>query len=161
MRRGKENVKRIERSSSQIIWLAGLIEGEGCFSLSGTSPVITVGMTDRDIVARVAGLFHRKLYGPYGPYKKGNKPVWYVHVNGADAVSWMFMLYSWLGVRRCKRIREIVRVWRRGLGKSWKRGSRPMAVCHPKKPHYALTLCSACYKRKRYHSLAKGRKVKD
>jgi hypothetical protein len=40
--------------TNAIIWLAGLLEGEGNFHYNGKSQVIKLGMTDEDIVHRAA-----------------------------------------------------------------------------------------------------------
>lgn len=47
----------------EIIWLAGLLEGEGCFNYRADRKQarISVEMTDQDVLERVAGLFGTKV----------------------------------------------------------------------------------------------------
>ena len=101
-----------------IIWLAGLLEGEGCFrTMSGsTTPRIDLGMTDHDVVAKA----HRTL-GEHGKVLKCigvNKPVFKICLTGFHAAGWMMTLYPLLGGRRQKRIRSILKAWRKA---PWKR----------------------------------------
>lgn len=43
---------------TDLLWLAGLLEGEGCFNIRSDNRVrIAVEMTDKDVVERVAKLF--------------------------------------------------------------------------------------------------------
>ena len=42
--------------TKELHWLAGLLEGEGCFTFNTYSPVIMLAMTDEDEVRRAATL---------------------------------------------------------------------------------------------------------
>ena len=45
-----------------IAWLAGLLEGEGCFRLDkGKYPIIRLGMGDEDVVVRAASLMKTRV----------------------------------------------------------------------------------------------------
>jgi len=60
----------------EIGYLAGLLDGEGCFKLAKGQIVVEVTSTDKDIVERAldySGV--GVLYGPYGP-TKGGKDIW-------------------------------------------------------------------------------------
>jgi len=94
-----------------LYWLAGIIEGEGCFSLNGKSPVILVEMTDLDIIERVRALMapHVILYTITHP---GSKNSFKFQLCGTKANGWMMMLYPILGIRRRAKIREILTVWK-------------------------------------------------
>lgn len=57
-------------SDIEIAWMAGLLEGEGCFTAEGGQrarfryPRITLGMTDRDVVERASVLFDARVQAP-------------------------------------------------------------------------------------------------
>lgn len=103
-----------------IAWLAGLLEGEGCFRYHSQgkgrihpgTPGFQLQMTDRDVVAKFANLMARPLLGPYGPYAHRGKEVWACYVTGPQAVGWMMTLYPLLGERRQEKIREMISVWK-------------------------------------------------
>lgn len=111
-------------SQRDLGWLAGLLEGEGCFRWHRQirrdgrpdwfAPRILLQMTDEDIVRRaqaVVGIGH--VRGPYGPYKGGTKAHWAWTVSrNADAVGLMMTLYPLMGERRQAKIREILDAWR-------------------------------------------------
>ena len=98
--------------TAEITWMAGLIEGEGCFSINRNTPAVIVGMTDMDVVQKVANYFGSNLRGPQRR-SSSKKDVWITSVHGSKAVSWMLTLYSLLGVRRRSRIREVLSIWRK------------------------------------------------
>ena len=99
-----------------LYWRAGILEGEGSFcwhghkSRMGTSPVICIGMTDKDIIQRVARLFGRKVYGPY-KYRLEHKAIYKTRILGAKAIGWALTLYSLLGARRKQQIRTMLITW--------------------------------------------------
>ena len=120
-----------------IIWLAGLLEGEGCFSLSrGKYPIINLVMTDEDIVVRVAALTKTRVYH--------RKNYWRIEVNGPYAIMWMMTLYTLLGKRRRSAIADVIKVWREH-STNLPIGLHP--ACHPDRKLHALELCSPCYMR--------------
>lgn len=94
-----------------LYWLAGIIEGEGCFSLNGKSPVILVEMTDLDIIERVRALMapNVNLYTITHP---GSKNSHKFQLCGTRANGWMMMLYPILGTRRRAKIKDILTVWK-------------------------------------------------
>lgn len=97
-------------TTKEIAWLAGLLEGEGYFCISGSRLMIAVRMTDRDIITKVANLFgsqvqfKRKATSTY-------KSVWCAEAYGDRAISWAMTLYSLMGERRKKKIIEMIKVW--------------------------------------------------
>lgn len=99
--------------TSDLHWLAGLIEGEGCIGKAHKrprfTPCITVAMTDRDVILRVAELFKRKIYEAAPPNRKR---IFSTRVSGAEAIAWMMTLYSLMGERRKARIREAIAEWK-------------------------------------------------
>ena len=105
--------------TKDITWLAGLLEGEGCFrwlrSRHGNgkgTPTIVLAMSDEDVVKRVADLWARPVNGPYGPYRPGNLKTYKAIVFGNQAIQWMMTLYVLMGTRRRNKIQEVVQKWK-------------------------------------------------
>jgi hypothetical protein len=105
-------------SIKNLYWLAGLMEGEGHFGRQPNQIVITLAMTDRDVVMRAAGMFaighckERKL--PSGKIAY----IWHV-TNQTHAAGLMMTLLPLMGARRASKIRECLAFWqaRRGNNK--------------------------------------------
>ena len=103
-----------------IHWLAGLLEGEGCFTGNtshkgrGVTPAIQLEILDRDIAERAARLLGGRLTVKSRPPGKhcSFKPICQVRLYGAPAVGWMMTLWTLLGERRRARIVEVLKVWR-------------------------------------------------
>lgn len=110
----------MQRNTLDLIWLAGIMEGEGCFTTSTyvsptgkkhLYPRVTLCMTDEDVVRRahgVAGL--GMFYGPETPKsREGHKPTWTWKVQKkAEAIEVMGWLLPLMGARRQARIVEIL-----------------------------------------------------
>lgn len=111
--------------TKDIYWLAGLLEGEGCFKerMAGekkrrTSLVIIVAMSDRDVIQRV-----RDVTGATGKisvqHNEGSsrpgstRSLYRLVIAGRRAVGFMMTVYPLMGQRRQLRIREILQEWRR------------------------------------------------
>jgi hypothetical protein len=136
-------------SDITVAWLAGILEGEGCFEYQ-CSPGIKLGMTDRDIVERVSlALGRNRVRGPY-QYHGNKKPVFYTEIWGSSAIAWMRRLLPLMGERRSAKITAHIARWEVAPTKGHKLGSGMTALCHPEKPHYAHRKCRECYRRDRY-----------
>lgn len=104
--------------AKDLYWLAGLLEGEGCFREGHKGvgfPRLKVNMTDRDVVARAAELLGTKLHGPHARVCPSGKPAqsqYIAEVTGDAAAGWMMTLYSLLGLRRRAKIREVLSSWK-------------------------------------------------
>lgn len=104
-------------SSEEIAWLAGILDGEGSFLLNRSIvggkvylyPKIIVGMTDLDVIERVADLFGTSVYEP--PKMKDRKRLWRATIQGAGAVELMRLLRPWMSERRGEKIDELVAYW--------------------------------------------------
>lgn len=131
---------------SDIHWLAGLLEGEGSFgfyeSRGAGFLALQLGMADLDVMQRakklmgVTSLIHRR---------KANSKSTVTHycfsLRGHRAAGWMMTLYSLLGQRRQKRIRESLAQW-----KTRKSCSRLVNLCgHPDRKPAARRMCKSCY----------------
>jgi len=136
-------------TTTEIVWLAGLLEGEGSFHpANGNSINISLGMTDKDVIKKAAVLLgNAKVYTR--EVKKGAKlykTCHQIHVAGNYAAGWMMTLYPYMGTRRKERIREMLSLW-----KSRKPRYSECVNCeHKSSPHYGLGMCKACYQRDWY-----------
>lgn len=91
-------------------WLAGLLEGEGCFVI-GNSASLLLQMTDRDVVQRASEMLNSKV-SPHPRLKLNRKPLYYTAVHGSRAAAWMMTLWPFMGERRRAKILECLRYWR-------------------------------------------------
>jgi hypothetical protein len=100
----------------EIAWLAGLLEGEGCF-FAGDNGGITVQMktNDKDVIMHAAGVLGAKRVG-FVP-RNGYDPAWIVRLSGALAIGWMMTVYPFMGERRRSKIREYIVYWKSRPGK--------------------------------------------
>jgi len=108
--------------STDVAWVAGIVEGEGCITWNtgglnkvtgeryGT-PNVQMSMSDKDVVARVANILKSNLKGPYDK-GLGNKPQWFTCAGGQKAASWLMTLYPFLGERRRAKAAEVLALWR-------------------------------------------------
>lgn len=90
-----------------LVWLAGLLEGEGSFDLHhGRYPRVRLAMTDRDIVERAASLMGTscRVTLRAAPYQA----LWNANVHGEKAASLMRRLLPYMGSRRSGRIAQIL-----------------------------------------------------
>src|SRR6266542_691602 len=87
----------------ELHWLAGLLEGEGSFMAGPPSnprmPVISVHMTDEDVMARLGRIFARKVYMVM-PRNPRWRTTYQVRVQGGNAVRWMTLMRPLMGARR-------------------------------------------------------------
>lgn len=98
-----------------LMWLAGLLEGEGSFDLRDERyPRVRVGMTDRDVVGRVATLLGVSVRSSYR--RAPERAMWHAELSGARAAVVMEQVLPYMGARRSGCIATI-------LGHSQLRGS--------------------------------------
>jgi hypothetical protein len=114
----------------QIAWLAGLLEGEGCFVFYKQPPYRSIAMVlvmcDRDVVERAAAL----LGVPVTMKRRRqafHKTQYVARAFSSRAAGWMMTLFPLMGERRRTRIQELLAHWRkqpgpRGLRLHCKRG---------------------------------------
>lgn len=102
-------------------WLAGLLEGEGCFATvcnytrkDGTktlSPCVSLSMTDKDVVERAASLIG--FTGSIHVRKRKNhtwKPLYVMQAKGTKALEVMATVQDLMGTRRREKITEVMAV---------------------------------------------------
>lgn len=102
-----------EPTTKNIAWLAGFLEGEGCFYYSKT-PVIILSSTDLDVVEKAASILRIKRIKPHIPTQQqlGSKTQHKIKMTGSSAAAWMQTLYVLLGTRRQSKIREVLGIWK-------------------------------------------------
>ncbi len=128
---------------TEIAWLGGLLEGEGCFLLKrGKYPSVRLKMTDEDTVVRAAALMKSGVWH--------QKNFWLTEVNGTRAAQWMMTLYPFLNRNRHNTIIRIIKFWQKHNYTRASRGMRTMATCHPDRIVVSFGLCSTCYAKKRW-----------
>ena len=98
----------------EIAWAAGLYEGEGHVSWSRTRPsggrwVLSVGMTDEDIVRGWADVTGARVSGPRATT---HKPIWVAGIyRHAHVVVVMEAFLPWLGERRTEQWETSLARW--------------------------------------------------
>ncbi len=99
-------------TTEEAAWLAGVLEGEGCFDLNrGDSryPRVRVEMTDRDIIVRI-----KALVGGGSILEKPGKQVQHsttynLQIAAMAQVQKLFeAILPWMGIRRGKQIRLLM-----------------------------------------------------
>lgn len=92
-------------------WLAGLIEGEGCFCINRNQnkteyPGFKMNMCDEDIIAKAANILNHKYSISYKTIKE--KPVYLITFTGKKAYRLMQLMHPLMGKRRQSKINEIM-----------------------------------------------------
>lgn len=97
----------INGTHDDLVWLAGLLEGEGTFDLHRDRyPRIRVGMTDRDVVGRAASLMGSRIRMSISTV--GHKATFHAEISGDRARAIMWALLPYMGARRSAKIAEIL-----------------------------------------------------
>jgi hypothetical protein len=116
-----------EPTETELAWLTGIWEGEGSWSYKkGRTRTFSNGktytekdylsmsmsMTDQDIMERVAAIMDgRKItYTDGGPVHKsaGQKPIYYINLQGEAATRWTELMKPYLGKRRREKYEMIM-----------------------------------------------------
>lgn len=104
-------------SDLEVAWLAGLLEGEGCFSLNRDrrpgnrrpSLVVKLKMTDADVVVRAGKLMNSpSVRRERDTRKEANSDCYVSRVTGAKAERVMRMVLPHMGTRRTEKINELL-----------------------------------------------------
>lgn len=98
--------------SENLYWAAGLLEGEGSFQVSSSTstPFISCGMTDLDVLERLQEILGGNLYGPFQG-RDHHKPSWTWMLKGRASVSVMELLKPLMGSRRQSQIDHSLSTW--------------------------------------------------
>ncbi len=86
-----------------VAWLAGLLEGEGTFSVARSGalsyPSVSVNMCDQAVVRRAAQLLGTTVWSQKPRYASW-RPSYATAVSGSAATPWMIRLRPFMGIRR-------------------------------------------------------------
>jgi hypothetical protein len=97
----------------QLIWLAGLIEGEGCFYTRKDKhgiPSFTLSMTDEDVIAYAADLLGCNYYTRQR--REANaKTVYTIQINGYKVIDLIHVLLPYMFSRRRQKMLEVDEAW--------------------------------------------------
>ena len=96
-------------SITESAYLAGLFEGEACFTFTSTGyPRIVLNMCDLDIMTYVADKFNVRLH--HRPQSNPNhQDQWQLHICKKQVVyDTILQLLPYMGVRRSKRFHEFI-----------------------------------------------------
>ncbi|WNN93677.1 LAGLIDADG endonuclease [Arthrobacter phage CallinAllBarbz] len=97
----------IHGTRDDLLWLAGLLEGEGTFdSHRGKYPRLRLAMTDRDVVGRAATLMGTSIRLTLN--KAPAQPTWHTEVSGEKAAEIMREILPFMGTRRSQRIATVL-----------------------------------------------------
>jgi hypothetical protein len=97
----------IKISIEDLMWLAGILEGDGSFGLYNGKPVISIQMTDEDIVKRAVRMWGVN-YTLSPPSKARWKMCYRGSVSGQRALGWMRAMLPYMGNRRHTKISDIL-----------------------------------------------------
>ena len=104
---------------NELYWLAGLIEGEGCFSIStikGTPRLVFImNSTEKKVLEHAQKIVNIGVI--HGPYIRKNglskKPQWVWRTSkDSDVVGLMMTLYPLLWDNRQERIEDLLEIWK-------------------------------------------------
>lgn len=106
----------VEISVTDIAWLAGIFEGEGCFEIGKNGMVrLTIAMTDRDVIERIDELFPsngisvRPSHTPIKGSDGKPRDIYAWRVSGPDKVTAVIKaILPYLGERRTARANEVL-----------------------------------------------------
>ena len=110
----RQNLAAIGQRYTDIVWAAGLFEGEGCINSDQRNPnsrIIQIGMTDKDVMERFVDVVgYGKLNGPYS-YKTRptHKQFWQYKVEKrTEVLRILKMFLPHFGKRRAKKAIEAI-----------------------------------------------------
>lgn len=105
-------------SEIEIAWIAGLLEGEGCFGLDNRAakrykvstapaiPYVRVAMVDKDVIARLCKLLNKNYFSPTRKTSTG-KIVYIVHISDRETLRYLLpLIFPYLGNRRQQKVQE-------------------------------------------------------
>lgn len=105
-------------STAQIHYLAGWLEGEGCFDSHHNAagrmyPRIVACSKDKDSLEKVQAIMGGRIYQRPSPKKPEHAQQWYIQLSKSrQAVGWMMTLYPLLSKRRQAKIEQLLSAWK-------------------------------------------------
>lgn len=103
-------------SDPEIAWAAGVLEGEGCFTLvrnskakGGRSAKIVLQMNDLDVITNVRKVFDLKGKIYRRPPRGNSKESWtWTVYRASDVKEILWYVLPWLGKRRKEKAKELL-----------------------------------------------------
>lgn len=106
-------------TSEEVAWVAGVLEGEGCFDYNRTPkyPRVRLEMADGDVVERVHALVGcGRISEPTSRNPGRWRATKLLVINGRDNVEPLLVaIRPWLGERRGAKVDELLDTWRDGM----------------------------------------------
>lgn len=102
------------RNLTDIYWIAGLLDGEGCFGFH-KSPQIQLNMIDLDIIERARNIL-RQSSKITVVERIGYKTQFKITIAGSDMIGWMMTIYPLMSSRRQIKIKEVINKWKNMSG---------------------------------------------
>ena len=96
-----------DMTESELAWLAGLLEGEGCFGVLNGRARLQLRMTDEDVVRKAAAFLGASVNVSHDK-RLGRKTMYAVNFTGKRSADWMKRLLPLMGARRSARIAGIL-----------------------------------------------------
>jgi hypothetical protein len=90
-----------------VVWLAGLLEGEGWFRKRGT-PMIGISMIDRDVIERAHKIMGSRAVHKRERPNKSHRAQYTAAVYGDQALAVMKDILPYMGKRRSTQIKRII-----------------------------------------------------
>ena len=93
-------------STVQLAWVAGFLEGEGCFSLAGKTPTCSANQVQQEPLLRLSQIFGGRL--TLVPRRGRAQPIWSWRIVGQRAVEVMLTLWTFMSPKRRSEIERAV-----------------------------------------------------
>lgn len=108
----------------EIAWVAGLLEGEGCFFNHKNAlhaPVIQLRMNDLDVIEQFQSITKWPGKISVGERPNDGNDYYSISVYGNLAAQWMMTIYTLMCSRRKEKIREVLVNWKSKVGNKGER----------------------------------------
>ena len=89
----------------ELMWLAGIVDGDGCFYLNKKVPILQISMIDEDVIKKVSMLLNSSINSL--SERHNYKKVFSTRIAGKKAVCYMKLLRPYVSLRRQSKIDEI------------------------------------------------------
>ena len=132
---------------NEIAWLAGLLEGEGCFFWDSSKgryghPNIRLNMCDRDVVERAKQLIDASAIRKV--VKEPWKTQWSISIVCEKAAEIMRTVLPYMGERRSKKITTLLAAWNSRPGMSGAQRNRWAAKSDAERKDYMARMRASC-----------------
>lgn len=101
-------------TSLELAWCAGLFEGEGTICFANKTILVSINMTDEDVLRKFFKIIRcGYLNGPYKARKSTHKPSWHWRLQGGEwAQTVISMFWPWLCSRRKSQFAASMTKWK-------------------------------------------------